>query len=153
MRTPAEIKALAYERLDEAKILCDAAKYDGAFYLAGYSVELMLKAKVCERLGIDNLFDESCQIYGIAEVRKALKTHDLAVLFIFSGLHLPFEQAKSNHFFLAKMNGLLFARSGKAFWSEQSRYLPAGTQNPDDVQMFIELLQHEEGLLEWISNS
>ncbi|MDP3007736.1 MAG: HEPN domain-containing protein [Methylococcales bacterium] len=45
MKTAQEIKDIALERLQEAAILCDNGKYDGAFYLAGYSVELMLKAK------------------------------------------------------------------------------------------------------------
>ena len=54
-----EIKQLAWQRLEEAKILSSNNMCDGAFYLAGYSVELMLKAKICERLGIPNLFAES----------------------------------------------------------------------------------------------
>ena len=31
---------------------------DGAFYLAGYSIELILKAKIYDRFGASNLFDE-----------------------------------------------------------------------------------------------
>ena len=41
-----EILKLATERLEEAQILYENNKPDGAFYLAGYSVELTLKAKV-----------------------------------------------------------------------------------------------------------
>ncbi len=59
MKCPEEIKKLAYERLEEANILCANEKYDGAFYLVGYSIELMLKSKICERFDINNLFDES----------------------------------------------------------------------------------------------
>ena len=59
MDSPESIKALAWERLEEAEILYQNGKFDGAFYLSGYSVELMLKAKICERFGIPNLFDES----------------------------------------------------------------------------------------------
>lgn len=59
MTNPEEIKKLAFQRLKEAEILYKNEMYDGAFYLAGYSVELILKAKICERLGIPNLFDET----------------------------------------------------------------------------------------------
>jgi HEPN domain-containing protein len=49
VKNPGQIRQLAYERLEEAQILAQNGKYDGAFYLAGYSIELMLKAKVCEQ--------------------------------------------------------------------------------------------------------
>jgi hypothetical protein len=153
MKNADVIKQLAYDRLEEAVILCDNGKYDGAFYLAGYSIELMLKAKVCERLGIDNLFDEQCQTYGVTEVRKALKTHDLAVLLIFSGLRTQFEWVKSQDMTLAETNLLLFLNSGKCIWNEQCRYNPSGSQNPGDVQRLIGLLLHEHGLLQWIEKN
>lgn len=92
MTNPTEIRNLAKQRLSEAEILYHNHKYDGAFYLAGYSVELTLKAKICERLGIPNLFDETDEstnsIKGIGEIRKTLKTHNLLTLLIFSGLKL-----------------------------------------------------------------
>jgi HEPN domain-containing protein len=36
-------------RLREARILLDAGKQEGAYYLAGYSVECALKACICRR--------------------------------------------------------------------------------------------------------
>lgn len=51
METPEIIRNLAALRLEEAQVLAQNGKPDGAFYLAGYSVELALKAKVAERLG------------------------------------------------------------------------------------------------------
>jgi hypothetical protein len=36
MKLAEQIKNLAYERLEEAVILCDNEKFNGAFYLAGY---------------------------------------------------------------------------------------------------------------------
>lgn len=153
MKNPTEIKALAYERLAEAEILCAASKYDGAFYLAGYSIELMLKAKICEHLGIDDLFDDSSQIYGISEVRKAVKTHDIAVLLIFSGLRAKFDDAKSVSLILMETNSILFAASGKCLWSEQSRYQPCGSQMPESVGKLVNLLKNEEGIVQWINQS
>lgn len=153
MKNAEAIKQLAYERLSEAKILSDHEKYDGAFYLAGYSIELMLKAKVCEHFDIDNLFDETCQIYGIGEVRKALKTHDITVLLIFSGLFNKLENAKSADKVLIQTYNRLFATSGRCLWNEQVRYQTLGSQNAENVQTLIALLQHEKGVLQWIEKN
>ena len=155
MKNHEEIKQLAYERLSEAEILCSHGKYDGAFYLAGYSIELMLKAKVCEHLGVDNLFDEKPQsvVYGVSEVRKSVKTHDIAVLIIFSGLRRKFEIDKSENKVLEQTNTRLFHDSGHCTWNEQIRYQSIGSQNSVNVQRLIELLQHKEGLLQWIEKS
>jgi HEPN domain-containing protein len=153
MKNPEHIRQLAHERLSEAKILCDNGKYDGAFYLTGYSIELMLKAKICEQLGVDNLFDEACKIHGIREVRKAIKTHDISVLLIFSGLRKKFEIAKSENRVLERINVRLFHDSGHCIWSEQIRYQSVGSQIADNVQELVELLNHEEGLLQWINKS
>lgn len=39
-----DLQSLARTRLAEAKILLDAGRSDGAYYLAGYAVECALKA-------------------------------------------------------------------------------------------------------------
>ena len=154
MKNPVDIKRLAYERLKEAKILCEAGQYDGAFYLAGYSIELMLKAKVCKQMGIDNLFDFDGKStdYGIGEIRKAVKTHDIAVLLMLSGLKVKFDEAKSDDQTLFKTSALLFEISGKCLWNEQIRY-QLNAQKANRVQDLIDLLNNENGVLQWIEKS
>ena len=44
IETRIEFQLLAEQRLDEAKALLDLGKWGGAYYLAGYVVELALKA-------------------------------------------------------------------------------------------------------------
>jgi len=160
MRNPVKIKELAYERLDEAQILADNEKYDGAFYLAGYSVELMLKAKICENFDIPDLFDEDADINGVKDalkiVRNAVKKHDLSVLFIYSGLANKFQQAKANQSELMHTYGLLISLvQTKEFklWSEQARYLPIGSNTKLDVELLIELLKDSRGILKWIETN
>lgn len=58
MINPQSIRAIAKQRLKEAVVLFNEGMYDGAFYLAGYSAELALKAKISEKFGIPNLFDD-----------------------------------------------------------------------------------------------
>lgn len=152
MINPAEIRNLAQQRLCEAEILYQNGKYDGAFYLAGYSVELTLKAKICERLGIPNLFDEADKntnaIRGISEIRKTLKTHNLFTLLIFSGLKLKFDEEKATNIDLAKANSLLFNA-----WDENARYKPCGYMTNKDVEKLITLLSQPNGILTWIEQN
>ncbi len=44
-----DFQKLAELRLKEAKLLLDAACYEGAFYLAGYAVECALKACIAKK--------------------------------------------------------------------------------------------------------
>jgi hypothetical protein len=152
MTNPEEIRKLAAQRLEEAKILYQNGKYDGAFYLAGYSVELTLKAKICDKLGIPNLFDESNvdvnSIKGIGEIRKTLKTHNLFTLLIFSGLKVKFDNDKAKSIDLAKANSLLFNA-----WDENARYRPCGHMLEKDVEKLITLLSGQNGILTWIEQN
>ncbi len=152
MTNPIEIRNLARQRLSEAEILYQNGKFDGAFYLAGYSVELTLKAKICERLGIPNLFDETDQntnsIRGIGEIRKTLKTHNLFTLLIFSGLKVKFDTEKATNIELAKANSLLFNA-----WDENARYKPCGHMLDRDVEKLINLLSQTNGILSWIERN
>ncbi len=152
MKNPIEIKALALERLGEAEILYPNKKFDGAFYLAGYSAELMLKAKICTRTGVPNLFDEDDKVLksipGISEIRKSIKTHNLIVLLILSGLKEKFDADKSTNQHLFKANSLLFS-----IWNENSRYKPCGFMKSTVVHTLILLLKDENGLLQWIEQN
>lgn len=152
MKIPIEIKALALERLGEAEILYQNKKFDGAFYLAGYSAELMLKAKICIRMGVPNLFDEDDKVLksipGISEIRKSIKTHNLIVLLILSGLKEKFDADKSTNQHLFKANSLLFSN-----WNENSRYKPCGFMKSTVVHTLILLLKDENGLLQWIKQN
>jgi hypothetical protein len=155
MKSSEEIKQLANLRLAEATILFEAGKYDGAFYLAGYSVELMLKVKVCEHFRIDNLFDKNgCMIQGISDLRKVVETHDINLLLIFSGLEGKFRTAQKHNKKLRDSYRFFTASTGnKTDWNEQVRYLPINSKTQEDVKEFIHLLNDEEGLLKWIAQN
>jgi HEPN domain len=153
MNTPQEIRDLAKERLSEAKILYDNGKFNGAFYLAGYSVELMLKATICERIGIPNLLETNereqfvNQESSVSDIRKAIKVHNLWTLLLFSGLKAKFDVDKATRINLQKANSLLFGS-----WSENARYKPCGHFVDSDVEELIQLLSGTGGFLEWIES-
>lgn len=153
MRNPQEIKAIARLRLKEATTLAHNNLLDGAFYLAGYSVELMLKFKTCEHFGVPNLFDESGsdtaeqkQLWKISDIRKAVKVHNLYQLLVFSGLKKQFDTERASNRKLIKANSLLFGK-----WDENCRYLPEGTaKSQTDMIALVNALDGSDGLLTWI---
>jgi HEPN domain-containing protein len=85
IETRAEFQELAGVRLEEAKSLLDLGKWGGAYYLAGYAVELALKACIIKTLMAtdafpDKKFSENCythtieKLVGLAKLVDARKT-------------------------------------------------------------------------------
>lgn len=152
MRTPEDIRRISWSRLEEASILARYEKYDAAFYLAGYSVELTLKARICEKLGIPNLFDAEDthreDMQRLARIRSFLQTHDLFHLLVIGGFKQGYEQARTNDRRLFNLHTVLFSN-----WSVHHRYRPIGFMEPQDVLRLIAYLQMDNGLLRWIDRN
>ncbi len=77
--TRRELKTLAHLGLRESEALYDARLYDGAAYLAGYVVELALKARICKLLGIQDY-------PAVGPLRQVYAVHDLDQLVFLAGL-------------------------------------------------------------------
>jgi hypothetical protein len=151
MNSIEEIKQLAQERLEDAKILLVNGRYDSAFYLAGYCVELMLKAKICEHLDLDELFLEPNSEQGLGEIRKIAKTHDFMVLLNLCGLGKKFNLEKSINSQFDQQCSLLFNPTNG--WNERVRY-KNNFKDPKDVLRTISFLKDtKNGLLQWIENN
>jgi len=146
-----QIYDLAKQRLRESRILLDSDEVDGAFYLAGYSVELMLKWKICRNFEIYNLFSSEAppQIEGVKVLKDSIHTHNLYILLLFSGLRAKFDRDKSSNPSLLTANSLLFS-----CWDPNVRYKPCGHKETKDVENLLSLLEDsEEGLIQWIEIS
>ena len=77
-----DLRTIARARLRDAQVLLRAKRFDGAWYLCGYAVELALKARICRTLKWPG-FPESAQDFkGL----QSVKTHDLEILLRFSGV-------------------------------------------------------------------
>lgn len=64
-------------------MLLRAKRFDGAWYLCGYAIELALKARICRTLRWSKGFPETAQDFkGL----QSVKTHDLEILLKFSGV-------------------------------------------------------------------
>lgn len=109
MLTKDDLKKLAQIRLDDALLLFRANRSSSAYYLAGYAVELALKACIAE-LVLPNVIPDKGFI-------DAIYTHDLDSLLSTAGLRPQFdkETAADTRF------GANWAIANN--WNEGSRYV------------------------------
>lgn len=77
-----DLRKLARARLQDAQVLFKARRFDGSYYIAGYAVELALKARICRTLKWAEFPLTSAEFEGL----RSLKTHDLEVLRKLSGI-------------------------------------------------------------------
>ena len=76
-----ELENIAIARLDDAKALLGAARFDGATYLCGYAVEVELEARICRVLN----WSEFPSTGGEFQALRSFQTHELDVLLRLSG--------------------------------------------------------------------
>ncbi len=143
MQTPKQIRDIADLRLKEAETLFQASLYDGAFYLAGYAVELYFKARICTLLQVDDFYVGS-DIKSVPFLSKAYQTHNLDALMLLSGLRSIYDAEKTHNL------QLMEAWSGiqKSKWSEQLRY--AAPQSCDDCTA-EEFINSSKFFTQWIA--
>jgi HEPN domain-containing protein len=81
IETRIEFQEMAEKRLAEAKALLDLGMWDGAYYLAGYAVELALKACIIKMVMAtdafpDRKFSENCYTHAIEKLVGLAKLED-----------------------------------------------------------------------------
>ena len=108
MLKESEIKEIVTARLEDAKALLDARRYEGAIYLCGYAVELGLKARICKTLHWPGFPSTGPEFKDY----QSFKTHNLDVLLHLTGIE---EQIKAT---------LLAEWSVVSEWDPESRYKP-----------------------------
>lgn len=107
----AALRRLAKSRLVEANYLLNKRKWEGAYYLCGYAVELALKASACSALNW-NCWPPS----GVGDrLRTALCTHKLEELLVVSGKETQIKQS-----------AIFGDWSIVAGWSSEQRYVEIG---------------------------
>lgn len=128
-----DFQQLAKIRLREAKLLSRANAPDGAYYLAGYSVECALKACIAK----------STKRHDFPDKQRANDsyTHHPKKLIIVAGLELALEEA---------VRQSEFGRRWKIViqWNEDSRY---SHHTPQDAHDLIEAIENRNhGILQWL---
>lgn len=117
----ATLRDIAAARLEDARHLLVAGRFDGAAYICGYAVELALKARICDTLGWSEFPATSKEFHPY----RSLQTHSLEVLLTFTGQQ---QNVKSN--FLVEWFDV-------AAWDPESRYKAIGTVAEDEAQRMI----------------
>lgn len=138
MTNPSDIRSLADSRLEEAELLSKHGFHDCAFYIAGYALELQLKAKICEHFDLPDFYS---QYVPRTDLAKTFLIHNLERLILLSGLNAKFEAEKvastdfDNYWYTVMQ------------WSEKSRYNLIGTQTLKEVTDFLDSIKI---IIEWI---
>lgn len=116
-----DLRAIARSRLADAKTLHSHKRYDGAFYLCGYAVEIALKARVCRTLKWTG-FPESLREFGDY---RSFQTHKLLVLLRLSGIE---DRIKNQY---------MADWSIASTWAPEARYNPVGGVTPLEAETMI----------------
>ena len=123
MLTKYDLYTLAKSRFDESKILRDNSKPDGAVYLCGYAMELMLKFRIIHILQWDGYPDTPKEFAD----KKTFRTHDLELLLELSGLK---KVVFADIVMLAKWQIV-------SPWNSEIRYKAPGTFSNADADSII----------------
>jgi hypothetical protein len=138
-----DFQQISLVRLDDAQALLDKNQYDGCCYLAGYCVELALKAVTCKLMGRDYFF-----ALAKPETARAFKIHNLKELIVLAGLWQNFEDLEKSDP-LTFDNWLVILNNIK--WSEQLRYEIGLTEM--EAKLTVNAIAHpQNGILKWIKN-
>jgi HEPN domain-containing protein len=121
-------------RLHEAKVLLDAEKFDGAYYLCGYIVECALKACIANKT----------REYDFPDLKlvKDSHTHNLVTLMELSGLKSDFDKE------IKRDTGFRDYWSVVKDWNEISRY--ECHENNSACALYQAVADEEKGVLQWI---
>ena len=131
-----ELQRLAEERILEAKILLDAGKGSGAYYLAGYAVECALKACIAKKTQAED-FPEK-------KVVQDSWTHDIMSLVKTAGIEAEWNADCDANVDLK--DNWLIAKG----WRESSRY--SFTAEADARVLYNAIVDPMRGVLRWIKS-
>ena len=129
-----DLQAYAQAKLDDASILMQNRRYSNAYYLAGYAVELGLKACIAAQINAETIPDKA--------FIKDIFTHEFPKLIGLAGLttELKNQMEKDSEF------GANWAIARG--WSPDVRY---ETRDVTSAQIFIAAIAHpDSGVLQWI---
>ena len=77
-----DLRNIAKGRLKDAEVLYASGRYDGAIYLCGYAIEVMLKARICRVLKWPGYPETNREF----ERFQSFRTHDFDALLRLSGI-------------------------------------------------------------------
>ena len=130
-----DFEQLADVRIEEAKILLDQGKFDGAYYLAGYAIECALKACIAKLTNQHDFPPDKKFVAGCY-------THDIDNLVNKAGLETQRDMdARAD-------KDLAYHWQLVKDWSEESRY---NRQKQTDAEsLYAAITDVNHGVLPWV---
>ena len=125
----ADFRQLAQCRLEEAQVLLRNRKFSGAYYLAGYSIECALKARLAKQT---KLYDFPPEPNFVREIYS----HDLKQLLSKANLVKIFDREKG-HDLQFGVNWTVVSR-----WTAKSRYEVQGERKARAIVKAVSDPQH-----------
>ena len=130
-----DLQVLTRVRLDEARLLLDAGRYDGAYYLSGYALECALKACIARQVRTHDFPPRPALVRGMyihdpLDLVRAARLRDSLA-----------DRIRSCSVFEKKWST---ARE----WSEESRY--ARWSEEQAARLIAAITDPEHGVLRWL---
>lgn len=130
----ADLQVLAEAKLSDAILLIDNGRYANAFYLAGYAVELGLKACIARQFVAETIPDP--------KLVQRLYTHNLTELIGLAGLAAILKESLADdHLFAANWSSV-------SEWTEASRYEMIDKYT--SALMIDAVRDAQSGVLQWL---
>ena len=120
-----DLRAIARARLRDAQALLRARRFDGAYYLCGYAIELALKARICRTLKWSGFPESAQEFKGL----QSVKTHDLEVLLRFSGVE---DRVRTKH---------VLEWSEVTRWNPERRYQAIGASTAREAAFMVKCVE------------
>ena len=130
-----DLQNLTKLRLDEAKVLLDGKRYEGAYYLIGYAVECAFKACIAKQT---KRYD-----FPNKNLANSIYTHDLNNLLKFSGLEKK-HRDKSKKYPGFELNWTIVKD-----WKEDARYSLEITKDRAET-LYSAVVSRKDGILPWL---
>jgi HEPN domain-containing protein len=132
--TKQQLVQLADGKLEDAKLLLEQGRAESAYYLAGYAIELMLKAIVTKTI--------LAEAIPSREFIKDILTHDFEKLVRLARLADALRSRKDEEPQFAARWQIV------GEWDEQSRYQ---FRQPAEAEALVEAIEHVDyGVLQWL---
>src|SRR5437868_11244423 len=129
-----DLQSIAQAKVDDAHLLFQNGRFSNSYYLAGYAIEIALKACIAAQISAETIPDKDI-------LRKVLN-HEFPVLVGLAGLATALkEQQDSDSLFAA--NWAIVSE-----WNPDVRY--ESTDSTAAQQMLSALTDAASGVLQWI---
>jgi HEPN domain-containing protein len=130
----ADLQRLADEKLSDAAILLNAKSWSNAYYLAGYAVELAIKACIAKSFKAENIPD--------LQLVRETYTHRFSDLIGTAGLRAALQRQEQADLDFAINWGVVYE------WSPEDRY--TATSEQDARELIDAISDANHGVLAWI---